>query len=120
MIEPIAAIPLENTDDLHAAIKEKILAGNPFLATPFPLKDKTRHALLVLAGTRTWGAFDRSVTRTWQITDRDGVYKIVPQRLYSKRGGWVPENDAAISLPAGTDLDTACGAIIEIMKAAES
>lgn len=118
MVNPIAAVPLENTDDLRTVLQERFLLGNPTLGVGSSVQDGEGSALLALAGTGSWAAFNRSSTGAWNIANRDDGPKIIPFRFYSKKSGWVPDRDAVISLPAGTTLDAACNHLIEVMRAA--
>lgn len=118
LTNPIAAVPLEKIDVLRAVLQERFLLGNPTLEIGSSLLDEEGRALLALAGAENWAAFNRSSTGAWNIANRDDAPEIVPFRLYSKKGGWVPDRDAAISLPAGMTLDAACDRLIEIMQAA--
>ncbi|HEV2676727.1 MAG TPA: hypothetical protein VGV37_19535 [Aliidongia sp.] len=117
MIEPIAAIPLQNTDEIRAAIEDRFRRGNPMLGTEPSLRDEKRDALLVLAGAESWTAFDRSSTGSWKIAHDEDGFKITPGRLYSKKGGWTTDEDAAISLPTGTAVEAACDCLIDMMRA---
>jgi hypothetical protein len=117
MIEPIAAVPLEKTDDIRAAVEERFRRGTPMVGTAPSTQDEKRDALLVLAGAESWTAFDRSSTGSWKITHGEEGFKIIPWRLHSKKGGWTADKEAAISLPAGTAFDAACDRLIGMMRA---
>ncbi|GGF17814.1 hypothetical protein GCM10011611_24580 [Aliidongia dinghuensis] len=120
LVEPIAVIPATEVENLRQAMREKILAGNPPPSAPRPPRTPEPVVLPLLAGVKTWSAFDRGVTATWSITDQGGSYKIIPLRRYSSRGGWVPDTENTIFLPPGADLDAVCDRMVELIQAAET
>ena len=114
-IEPVAVVPVSHTEDLRRAFLASIARGNPVI----PLTAGANRSLQILpkyAGVKTWAAFARG-TSTWDIKEKDGVYKIGGYRPYPG-GGWVPDPDQTVTLPPGSGAEDAVERMIAILQAA--
>lgn len=111
-IEPVAVVPLSNTEGVRRALQETIARGNPptrYSAANFPPP-----VLLKYAGVKTWSAFARG-TLTWSIEQTEGRYQIVGYRKNAK-GYWERDPKTKAEFPAATAADDVIGRLIEIMQ----
>jgi len=110
-IEPVAVVPLSNTEGVRRALEATIARGNPpaqYSAGNFPPP-----VLLKYAGVKTWSAFARG-TLTWSIEKFEGRYQIVGYRKNAK-GYWERDPNQKIALPAAATADDVIGRLIKIM-----
>jgi hypothetical protein len=113
-MEPVAVVPITNTEGLRRAFLDAIERGNA--AVP-PVKGKWPPPLLPkYAGVKSWPAFARN-TLTWNIKNNDGIYKIVGHRLHPD-GYWIEDHDQEIDFPPGTIVDDVIGRMIAILQEA--
>jgi hypothetical protein len=113
-IEPVAVVPLRNTEGVRRALHATIARGNPpaqYSAGNFPPP-----VLLNYAGAKTWSAFARG-TLTWSIEQTEGFYRIIGYRKNSK-GYWERDPNQKIEFPSGTETDTVVERMISIMEEA--
>lgn len=111
-IEPVAVVPLSNTEGVRRAIQETIARGNP--PAPYSAGKFPPPVLLKYAGLKTWSAFARG-TLTWSIEQTEGLYQIVSYRKNPK-GYWERDPNQKIELPPATAADDVIGRLIEIMQ----
>jgi hypothetical protein len=113
-IEPVAAVPLSDTEAVHHAFAETIARGNPNV--PLPKQSEIPSPLLPkYAGVKTWSAFARD-SSTWAISDRDGIFRITGYRKDGR--GWVPDSDTLQTFPPGTAADRVIDRMIAILEEA--
>lgn len=112
VIEPVAAVPVSNTDDLHHAFAETIARGNA--ALPLLKGKRSPPLMLKYTGVGSWPAFVRS-TLNWNIQEIGGRYQIVGH-LSRPNGSWVEDLDHKIVFPSGTTLDAVVDRMIEILQ----
>lgn len=111
-IDPVAVIPVGNTQALHRAFQEAIARKNEPVP---PVKGKwPPPVLLKYAGVRSWSAFARDAS-TWNIRENDGAYQIVGHRVHPK-GYWVEDTDQKIDFPHGTPVDDVIDRMIAILQ----
>jgi len=113
-IEPVAVVPLSNTESVRRALQATIARGNPpaqYSAGNFPPP-----VLLKYAGVKTWSAFARG-TRTWSVEHTEGLYQIVGYRKNAK-SYWERDPDRKTEFPPGTESDTVIERMIAIMEEA--
>ncbi len=116
-IEPVAVVPLANTDGLRRALLEAIGRGN----VPVPLL-KGQHpppVVLKYAGVKSWSAFARNAS-SWSIKEKSGSYQIVGYRTHSDGYYWVEDSNQKIEFPLGTVVDAVVDRLIAILQNAAS
>ncbi len=112
-IEPVAVVPVSNTEGLHRAFRDTISKGNAVVPTP----TRANHpppVLLKYAGVRSWAAFQRGAS-TWNIKEKDGNYQIAGYRTHHK-GYWEEDPDQKIELPSESKVDDVIARMISILQ----
>jgi hypothetical protein len=70
--EPVALVPVTNTDALRKALKDAMHRGNPIVPTPkrnaFPPPVLPKYA-----GLKSWSKFMQGASE-WTIAERNGIY----------------------------------------------
>ena len=115
-IEPVAVVPLSNTEGVRRALQETIARGNPpaqYSPGNFPPP-----VLLKYAGVKTWAAFARGAL-TWSIEQTGSRYQIVGYQKNAK-GYWERDHNQEIKFPAGETADDVIERLIEIMQNASA
>ena len=113
-VEPVALVPVSNTEALHRAFTEAIARGNPKVAV-------LRHpnipppVVLKYAGVKSWNTFAKR-TSSWAIRESDGVFRIHGYR--KDDGGWVPDPAAAETFPREITADQVIDRMIAILQEA--
>ncbi len=111
--EPVALVPVANTDGLRHAILEVIAKGN--IVVPNPTKGNwPPPVLLKYSGAKSWSAFARG-TSTWSIKEKDGDYRIVAYRTHRK-GYWEEDPDQKIEFEPGTPVESVVERMIAILQ----
>jgi hypothetical protein len=114
-IEPVAVVPLSNTDALRRAFAETIARGNPKVPIPkrseYPLP-----VLLKYAGLKSWRSFARN-TSTWAIDERNGIFKIIGYQS-DPPNGWTEDKDNVETFPSGTTAEDVIDRMIAILQEA--
>jgi hypothetical protein len=115
-IEPIAVLPVSNSDGLRQAFKEVFARGNPI--EPSRLRaDIPPPPILKYAKAKTWGEFARG-TQPWTIRDdKDGSIKIVGHRK-AVPYGWEADPAQIVSFPSSTNEDQIIDRMIDILQSA--
>lgn len=117
--EPVAVVPVSDSQALRVAFRETIARGTPIVLRDASLKAKRNQPLLPkYAGVKSIPAFQRS-TRTWWLNERDGIYKI--EGLIEKEGyngGKVTDPDQVETFPRGTSVETVIDRMITILQSA--
>jgi hypothetical protein len=112
VMEPVAVVPVADTEDLRRAFAEAIDKGNPEL--PLIKGERLPTIMLKYTRTRSWTAFVRS-TLTWNI----GVIDDRPQiggYLLRPDGSWEEDHDHKIKFPAGTGMEVVVDRLIAILQ----
>jgi hypothetical protein len=111
-IEPVAVVPVANTEGLRRALLDAIERKN--IIVPVPKGKWPPPILLKYAGVKTWSAFagDASV---WSIEEKDGAYQIVGYRTHPK-GYWEQDPDQRTEFPPGSTVDDVVGSMIAILQ----
>ncbi|HVJ53566.1 MAG TPA: hypothetical protein VM689_13950 [Aliidongia sp.] len=112
-IDPVLIVPIADTDAVLKAMHEIWISGNPIVPTPPPDEPAV---LLKYVNAKTWGAFARDAL-LWTMDEDNGVCKIVGYRKV-RHGGYVPDPEQTITLPAGAGFDEMAKRLVEIMQAA--
>jgi hypothetical protein len=111
-IEPVAVVPVTNTESLRRAFVDAVSRKN--IVVPPPEGKWPPPVLLKYAGVKSWSAFARDAS-TWNIEENDGAYQIVGHRLHPK-GYWVEDSDQKIEFPAGATVDDVIDRMIAILQ----
>ena len=103
--EPVAVVPVTNTDGLRHALQDVMRRGNPIIPTPkrnaFPPPVLPKYA-----GVKSWSKFMQGASE-WKIVDHNGSYRIVP---YHKDPAGGP------SCPPSTTVDEVVERMIAILQ----
>jgi hypothetical protein len=111
-IEPVAVVPVTNTEGLRRAFLDAIARKN--IAVP-PIKGKAPPpVVLKYAGVSTWSAFARGAS-TWNIEESDGKYHINGYRTHAK-GYWEEDPNQKIEFPSGTAANYVIDRMIAILQ----
>jgi hypothetical protein len=111
-VEPVAVVPVANTEALRRAFMVTIAKGNAVVPNP-PKDSWPSPVLLKYTGAKNWSAFRRGAS-TWHIQDRAGGYEIVGYRTHVK-GHWEEDPDQKIQFPPGTTVDDVIERMIAIL-----
>jgi len=113
-IEPVAVVPVSDTDAIRQALHATIARGNP--PTPhYPRDSHPQPVVLKYAGLKSWHAFARS-TSTWTMKEKDGHCQIVGYKMDTN--GWTEDPDQKVEFPSGTTLDDIIDRMIAIIQEA--
>lgn len=112
-IEPVAVLPLSNTEDIRQAFHATIARGNP--ATPhYPPGSHPQPVILKHAGLKTWSTFAREA-KSWSIREANGIYWIVGYRK-DRKGYWEEDPERKTRFPPGATIDDVIGRMIAILQ----
>jgi hypothetical protein len=114
VIEPVAVVPVSNTEGLRAAFRDAIARKNidvPLVKGKWPPPILPKYA-----GVKTSAAFDRGAS-TWNIRDDDEKYKIVGYRRHPD-GYRVEDHAQTIEFSPGTSIDIVIDRMIAILQEA--
>ena len=112
-MEPVAVLPVANTEGLHRAFLDTIARKNMIVPNP-PKDDWPPPVLLKYAGAKTWSAFVRGAS-TWSLKERAGAYEIVGYRTH-RQGYWEEDPDQKIEFPPGSTVDQVIDRMIAILQ----
>ncbi len=111
--EPVAVVPVSNTETARQALTSAIARGNPEV----PMLQRGEWpppAVLKYAGAKTWSAFERGM-QSRDIEDKAGVFRI-SGNVKSPNGMWVADPVQAITFSSGTALDDVIDRMIAILQ----
>jgi hypothetical protein len=111
-IEPVAVVPVTNTNGLRMALLETIARKN--ITVPVPKGKWPPPVLLKYAGLKTWSAFARDAN-VWSIDEDNGTYQIAAHRMHPK-GYWERDPNHRIEFTPGTAIDTMIDRMIAILQ----
>ncbi len=113
-VEPVAVVPVANTDALRRAFLDAISKGNAIV--PNPPKDKwPPPVLLKYTGAKTWSAFARGALH-WHILDKHGEYQIAGHLVHD--GHWKEDPEQKTIFPTGTKAQDVIDRMIAILQEA--
>ena len=114
-IEPVAVVPVTNSDALRKALLDTMARGNP--AVPM-LKRREWPPPVVLkhARVKSWSAFERGMT-LWGIEERDGIWRIIGKRKKAD-GMMVDDPEKIIGFPTGTSTEDVVDRMVAILQTA--
>jgi len=113
-VEPIAVLPVGNTQGFSQVLHDMMLRGNPTIPR-VDFRTYNEPGLLEATGLKSWTTFYRG-NNVWSVDESDGIYSICVNRR-EKHGGWVDDLSQKITFPSGTSLDEVCARIVEIVQA---
>jgi hypothetical protein len=114
-VEPVAAVPASNTEEVRQALRATIARGNPVV----PILRRSEippPVLLKYAGVKSWSAFERGML-FWDIKENNGAFRIAGQRKQSD-GMWRDDPEQTIAFPPGATVDDVVERMIAILQAA--
>jgi hypothetical protein len=112
-VEPVAVVPVANTEGLRRAFLDTISKGN--IVVPNPPKDNwPAPVLLKYAGVKTWPAFMRGAA-SWSIKENDGIYQIVGHRTHPK-GYWEQDPEQKIYFQPGSTINEVIERMVAILQ----
>jgi hypothetical protein len=112
-VDPVAVVPVANTDGLRRALLDAIARKNVIVPPP-PKDDWPPPVLLKYAGVKTWSAFTRGASG-WSIEEKDGEHQIVGHRTH-RDGYWVEDSDQKTDFPPDTTVDEVVARMIAILQ----
>jgi hypothetical protein len=115
-IEPVAVVPVSNTEGVRCALLESIARKNAVIPDRDANALRAPPLLPKYAGVRSLSAFYRNAS-TWSITEDGGVYKILSYLKHPK-GYWQPDPAREIQFPVGITVDDVIHRLIAILQEA--
>lgn len=110
LVEPIAVVPVSNTDALRTALYDTVKRGNPLVQY-----DRSAPPILCkYAGVKSWRKFARNAS-LWVMDDTEGVLRIEPY-LRDNAGAFTPDKSAVETLPEGSRIDDLIDRMIAILQ----
>jgi hypothetical protein len=116
IVEPISVVPASDTAGLRNALKAAVTREMLVVPSFPPREQQANPAILKYAHEKSYSAFVRGAS-AWHVDDRDGVYRIFPQKKGQPRG-WVDDIDRMVEFPPGTAVDEVCDRLVSMMQAA--
>jgi hypothetical protein len=112
-IDPVAVVPISNTEALRHASADMIARGNPRVPI-VRRREWPPPILLKYAGVKSWSTFERGM-RLWSITDREGKFQIVEQKKQPDRM-WRDDPEQLVKFPPGASVDDVVDRMVAIMQ----
>jgi len=113
--EPVAVLPVVNTEGLRRALLDAVSRKNPIVPNP-PKDNWPPPVLLKYSGAKTWPAFARGASQ-WSIKEDGGIYQIVGYRIHPD-GYWVEDPSQQSGFPGGTSVHTVIDRMTAILQEA--
>jgi hypothetical protein len=110
--EPVAVVPVANSEALRRALLDAIARKNATI--PVPKGKWPAPVLLKYAGVKSWSAFARDAS-LWSIEDDSGKYLIVGYRTHPK-GYWEQDPDQKTVFPPGSTVDDVVASMIAFLQ----
>ncbi len=114
-VEPVAVVPLSNTEALRQALSDTIARGNPSVPD-LPGSQWPPPVTLKHAGIKSWGEFNRGASY-WGIEEDSGMFCIKTYEKSATRG-WKEDEESRETFPAGTPGDDVINRMIAILQGA--
>lgn len=112
-VEPVAVVPVSNTDGIRSALHEIIARRNTVI--PTPKRNEYPPSLLPrYAGVKSDRAFMHG-TAHWAVDEKGGDYQIIGYRLH-KDGYWVQDAAQKIVLSTGSMAENVVEQMIGILR----
>jgi hypothetical protein len=113
-IEPVAVVPVSDTDGLRHAFRGGMAIGNPSI--PEVPWDQVEPVVFKRAGVKNLSEFQRGGTFPVTIEERNGLYRVIVQRRRRPYQGWENDPDQTYILPPGSTLDDAIERAIQLIQ----
>lgn len=111
-VEPVAAVPVANTEGIREALRAAITRGNPIV--PLLLRREWGPPIqLKYAGLKYWSDFERGML-FWTIKEKNEMFQIAGQRKQPDRM-WRDDPEQTITFPPGTTADRVIDRMIAIL-----
>jgi hypothetical protein len=114
IIEPIAVVPVSDSNAVRAALLDSLNRGNAIIPDRDPRDRDAPPAILKYARVRSWSAFFRTAF-SWSIKQKDGVYQIVGCRKHPK-GYWEEDQSQKIQFPPQATREDVVDRMIAILQ----
>ena len=114
-VEPVAAVPVSNTEALRRALAETLARGNPTV----PMLQRSEWpppVLLKYAGVKSWSTFEQGML-LWDIKEDDGRFRIESNSKRSN-GMWKEDPEQTIKFTPETSVATVIDRMIAILQGA--
>lgn len=112
LVEPVAVVPVSDTDALRRALQQTITRGNPMVKY-----DRSAPPILCkYAGVKSWSTFARNAS-LWVIDETSGIFRIESNSRDSK-GAFTPNKNAVETLPTASTVDDLIDRVIGILQEA--
>jgi hypothetical protein len=113
-IEPVAVVPVTDTEALRRALLDAVARKN--VVVPVPRGKWPAPVLLKYAGVKSWSAFARNAW-PWSIEEQDGIHRIIGYRMHPK-GYWEQDPNQKMPFPAAATIDDVVDRMIAILQEA--
>jgi hypothetical protein len=114
IVEPIAVVPLDDSDAVRAALLDRLNRGNAIVPDRNPRDRAAPPAILKYARVRSWSAFFQTAF-SWSITEEDGVYQIQGHRKHPK-GYWEEDQSQKIQFRPQASREDVVDRMIAILQ----
>jgi hypothetical protein len=113
-VEPVAVVPVTNTEVLRRGFLRAIAKEN--IVVPNPPKNKWPPPILLkYTGAKTWSAFARGASQWSIIQDKHGNCQIIGYRNHPD-GYWAQDPDQKTILPPGSTIIEVVERMIAILQ----
>jgi hypothetical protein len=114
-IEPVAVVPVGNSESVQQALQAAIMRGNP--SVPMLKRGEwPPPVLLRYAGVKSWSVFERGM-QLWDFRERNGTYEIAGN-FKGRNGMWIAHPDRTTRFPPGTPVNAVIERMIAILQEA--
>lgn len=113
IVEPVAVVPVSNSDAIKRALADTMERGNPKVPAPDP-SDRSPPVLTKYGGVKSWSTFVRNAS-LWGIDEREDNFKIIGYRR-DPPSGWTHDKTLDEPFPAETSADQVIDRMIAILQ----
>jgi hypothetical protein len=113
-VEPVAVVPMSNTESLRRVLLDTIARGNPAVPRLSPGQSYSP-VTLKYAGIKNWSTFERG-TSYWNIEEENGIFRVVAHRKAEQ--GWEEDENGSETFPKGTSVVDVVDRMIAILQGA--
>jgi hypothetical protein len=112
-VDPVAVVPVANTDGLRRALLDAIGRKNAIVPPP-PKDNWPPPILLKYAGVKSWSAFARGAA-VWSIEETDGNFFVAGYQTHHK-GYWEEDPHQKTGFAPGSTLHEVVERVIAILQ----